>query len=622
MSAILPRAILPRAISPRTKLLVVGLLGAAGAVRVGYVTANNQTVALADVAALLRIGIIAALLLGGLSVYASRGHRAMGRVLIIAGLFSCVWFLNGSHEDPDLTVGLVASSFAPWLFCCLILAFPSWRIGSGPEQRFIIVTAAVMALAWLLAVLVHRGPISDAELWRGSRSGLDIFFLGRPDADKLLAWVVCADWLIISAGTALLVIRRARRANHYSQLLLTPVAAVVVTQLALLAAFIHADALDAPSTAFIRTAYVATAAALPAAIFLGLAMQRLSLGRVLARFIVTLGTASAYDVQSAMAHTLNDPALKIFYPREDSTGFVDAHGARVPRTKRDGRRRTSVQSGGRTLAVVDFDAGLSDQEEYIKATGKTAALWLEQQRLASDLAVSKRNLETSRARLATTANEERRRIQRDLHDGAQQHLIGMHMKLALALEAIEEDPARCGVLLAEIGDEMGETASDLRSLAADVFPPTLREHGLLDALKSAVRRMGIDVRLQACGLSRHPDEIETQMYFVCLEALQNVSKHGGSDVTATLRLWEVKRTLYLELRDTGTGFDPERVETGSGLSNMRARLDSIHGRLTVASSNGGGTAIRAVVPIRRSDEEQPEVYSTEGSETLCDARSI
>ena len=182
----------------------------------------------------------------------------------------------------------------------------------------------------------------------------------------------------------------------------------------------------------------------------------------------------------------------------------------------------------------------------------------------------------------------------------------MHIKLELALEAIEHDRTRCAALLVEIGEEMGQTAADLRSLATNIYPPTLSEHGLLDALKSAIRRMGIDVRLQAFGLSRHPGEIETHLYFVCVEALQNIRKHAGPGVTATLRLWEVKRLLYLELRDTGRGFDPARVERGSGVSNMQARLYALHGRLTVASGKGAGTVIRAVVPIRRPGGVEPD----------------
>jgi signal transduction histidine kinase len=602
------------------RLLFVGLLGAGGAAWVGYETAKNPSAAPAHVAVTLRVVIIVALVLGGLFAYGSRSQRPMGRLLIIAGLFSCVWLLNGSREQLGYTVGLAASSLAPGLFSYLILAFPSGHIESRPERRFLTTTTAVMVFAWMVGVFSHRQPIVDTPLLRGAQRGLNSLYLGLPDVHEVLGTVVRADWLVLIAGTALLLARRAIRGNRYSRLLLVPMVTIAVVQVCLFSAFAAHSLAGSPKAGVIGGAYVATVAALPIAIFLGLAMQRLSLGRVLARFVAALGSRSADDVQSAMASSLNDPELKIFYRRNDGTAMVDAGGEQLPRRERDGRRRTPVRSRGRTLAVVDFDASLRDQEEYIQATGKSAVLWLEKERLATELAASKTSLQASRARLARTADEERLRIQRDLHDGAQQHLIGMHVKLELALETIQEAPAQCAALLAEIGNEVGQTASDLRSLAADVFPPTLREHGLIDALKSAIHRMGIDVRVEAHDVNRHPGEVETQLYFVCLEALQNVFKHGGPGVTATLRMWEVKRWLYLELRDTGVGFDPERVIAGSGLSNMQGRLYSIGGRVTVISRDGAGTLVRAVAPIRRTTSTRPDRYSTRPPRATVEAR--
>jgi signal transduction histidine kinase len=363
--------------------------------------------------------------------------------------------------------------------------------------------------------------------------------------------------------------------------------------------FIVSGLENSPAATGFGIAYVATALAIPVAIFLGLAMERLSLGRVLARFVSALGTVPANSVQNEMADTLNDPRLRIFYRNQGSESFVDSSGVELSRAaETDDRRQTVVQGAGRPLAVVDYDASLSDQEDFIKAAGKSAAIWLDTERLAAELASSRSSLEASRARLATTADDERRRIQRDLHDGAQQHLIGMHLKLELALEAIDEEPARSAALLAELGDELGETANDLRSLASDVFPPALTQYGLVEALRGAVRRMDVAVRFQASDVNRHPPELETPVYFACLEALQNVSKHGGVAADATLRLWEVKRRLFIEVRDSGNGFEPEAVTMGSGLQNMSDRLESVGGRLTVTSARGCGTVVRAVVPIR------------------------
>jgi signal transduction histidine kinase len=196
----------------------------------------------------------------------------------------------------------------------------------------------------------------------------------------------------------------------------------------------------------------------------------------------------------------------------------------------------------------------------------------------------------------------------------------MHMKLEVAVETMEEAPARSAALLAEIGEELGQTAEDLRSLAANVYPPSLREYGLLDALRSAIRRMGADVRVEAHGVNRHPREVETQLYFVCLEALQNMVKHGGPGVTATLRMWESKRWLLVELRDAGVGFDPERVDSGSGLRNMQDRLHTIGGHLTVRPGVDSGTLIWAVVPIRRTAEDRSDQSPLEALQATGEAQ--
>lgn len=232
------------------------------------------------------------------------------------------------------------------------------------------------------------------------------------------------------------------------------------------------------------------------------------------------------------------------------------------------------------------------------------ALWLEKERLAADLSASvrelqasRRDLQASRRRLAAAADEERQRIQRDLHDGAQQHLIGMRVKVALALEANDAEPARCRVLLGELDAQIAETADALRSLGAGVFPAVLAQYGLVTALTAELR--GTPVTVQAQGVARHPREVESAVYFCCLEAIQNVAKHAGRGAEGTLRLWQHRSELGFELRDRGQGFDLQSTPAGSGLHNMRDRLEAIGGRLTVASRPGRGTHVAGVVPIRR-----------------------
>ena len=234
------------------------------------------------------------------------------------------------------------------------------------------------------------------------------------------------------------------------------------------------------------------------------------------------------------------------------------------------------------------------------------ALWIEKERLAADLMASvrdleasRRDLEASRRRITRAADEERRRIQRDLHDGAQQHLIGMHVKVALALEFSRSDPSRCRRLLEELDEQIAMTVNDLRSLASGVFPVVLTEYGLVTALTAELRRTPIPVRLETAGVGRHPPQVEAAVYFCCLEAIQNVGKHAGRGAQATLRLFQNHKQLGFELRDCGTGFDVDFASPGSGLHNMRDRLESCGGRLTVESRPGRGTLVVGVVPIQR-----------------------
>jgi signal transduction histidine kinase len=594
------------------QLFAVVSLGVTAAAWVGYETSLNPYAGPAAVAmpvrVALRVAIILTLILGGLAARHAHPRRAFGRLLVFVGFFSCLWLLNGSRNALFFSVGLLASVLAPGLFCYLMLAFPSGWIESSQARRFIAFGTGVMALTWLLGLLSHRQLIFFAPLLDDKRHTTNPLYLGLPDAHAELAAIAHLAWLALIAGTSFLLIRRARRANPHVRRLLSPLIVVAVASAACIAGFTlslnglprlnSTTAADASGLA-----YVATALAIPLAISLGFAMERLSLARNLTRFLNALGTAPVRDVQEAMANTLNDPNLRIYYWRAGYHRFIDLDGLPFSFPPSSSARcQTVIKSSECPVAIVDFDANLSDQEEFIQAAGNSAAIWLERERLAAELAASKQNLEVSRERLTRTADEERRRIQRDLHDGAQQHLIGMHLKLELALGTIRDDPKRSAKLLAEIGEEMGETANDLRSLASGMFPPTLSHYGLVDALDSTITRMGLSVQLEVHGVRRHAPEIEVQVYFVCLEGLQNLSKHCGPNITATLRLWEVTHWLYIELRDSGGGFDPEAVEAGSGLRNMRDRLESVGGFLKIRSEDGHGTAISGMVPLRTPPE--------------------
>jgi signal transduction histidine kinase len=205
-------------------------------------------------------------------------------------------------------------------------------------------------------------------------------------------------------------------------------------------------------------------------------------------------------------------------------------------------------------------------------------------------------LKASRARIVAAADAERRRIERDLHDGAQQHLTSLAVKLLLAATLAGQDPGLAG-LLEDLGAELKDTAQELRNLVHGIYPPLLRENGLAAALSDATRLCTLPTTVRAASLGRYPADIEAAVYFCCLEALQNACKHAGERATIRLRVREEPGTLTFEVIDDGAGFDTRRRALGAGLRNMVDRMGAFGGCLLVKSAPGQGTRVTGAVPV-------------------------
>ena len=215
-----------------------------------------------------------------------------------------------------------------------------------------------------------------------------------------------------------------------------------------------------------------------------------------------------------------------------------------------------------------------------------AALRTSEQLLAERAA----ELAASRSRLIAAANEERRRLERDLHDGAQQHLVALAVLIQLARTAGHD---RYQPLLTEASGLLETATAEIRRLAHGIYPPLLVSGGLADALPAVAAHASVPVQLDLAGLGRYPAPIEAALYYCCTEALQNASKHGGPDTTATITAHADDRMLTLTISDTGRGFDP--ATTGTGLTNMTDRLAAIGGQLVIDSAPGSDTRITATV---------------------------
>jgi signal transduction histidine kinase len=223
-------------------------------------------------------------------------------------------------------------------------------------------------------------------------------------------------------------------------------------------------------------------------------------------------------------------------------------------------------------------------------------------RLEADRRATLRELRASRRRNVQAVQEERRRLERDLHDGAQQRLIALRIHLGLAAQRIAHEPQAGPHVLNELASEAQEALEDLRRLVHHhAHPPLLERHGLVAALKDALRNTTADTGpgtgLHAVCIGRHDREIEEAVYFTCLEALQNVAKHAGPRTAVSVHLHERRGRLCFEVSDTGPGFDPARQSGHGGLANMRDRIGALGGELSIASTPAHGTTVAGSVPL-------------------------
>ena len=207
-------------------------------------------------------------------------------------------------------------------------------------------------------------------------------------------------------------------------------------------------------------------------------------------------------------------------------------------------------------------------------------------------------LRASRARIVEAGDAQRRRIERDLHDGAQQHLVALAVSVNLVRQIADTDPDTAKSMLEQIGKDLQEAVQELRNLAHGIYPPLLMDRGLAEALSAAAGRAALPTGVEADGIGRYPQPVEAAVYFCCLEALQNAAKHAGDGAQAMITVREDEGALLFEVRDDGAGFDlATGAHEGHGFVNMGDRVGAIGGTISVESAPGQGTAIRGRIPL-------------------------
>jgi signal transduction histidine kinase len=535
--------------------------------------------------------------LTGLYWRRQRPQSRYALLLIVAGFLNAPYALQSSAAPWAFSAGVIWEAVIYMTTLVLILAFPTGRL-DGLVVRLLL--AAGIAGSVFTVVIVMVAPVIGPD---GSISGClgacpenGLFVSANVALATRLNDVNRAIIVVNALATIALLGYRFATGTPPRRRALAIGAPIAVFFLLTQAAYQGSRLVGLDAGAFYTTAQWAIAAGRASVWYgflLALVAAELFAGRVLRRIVEeSLRRPTLGELETMLREPLGDPELRLAF--WDSGTWVGESGDVV--TAGADRVLTTVERDGRPAVAVVHDPELAEDPELVHAAGAMALLAWENAQLEAGWEDALRELSASRARIAAVADGERRAIERDLHDGVQQQLTAALMRLAFVRDLL---PGTSGAeaQIAKLQSDLEATLEELRRLAHGIFPAPLAELGLVGALEAVARRSTGPIEVQGDSVARYPLPIESAVYFCCLEAVQNATKHTGPDAHISISLQVNGPVLRFEVRDDGPGFDPDAPHDGVGLRNIRDRVDAFDGRLEIVSAPGRGTVIAGALPI-------------------------
>jgi signal transduction histidine kinase len=553
--------------------------------------------------AVVLVANIATLALGGLAWRRGRPSSTFGNLLLAEGLLVFVSSLAGSPASVLHLIGILglwaAAVGATWL----LLVFP----GSRPDAAGRIVMGIALATFLIGELpLIFTAPqlegltaVANCGAACPANPALAVHAPNFVDAFRHVEGVLQATW---GVGLLFYLATRFAWASHARRRLILPVfvtAAPLAAAFTLNAVVFKLAGVSPSGTA--RAIFAGARILYPLGFVAALLFARAYAGEALAYMARKLvGRPSAATVEQLVRRVLDDPQARLVFWLPRSEQFVDRHGAHVTLDPalENLTWRAFGHGDARVLAVV-YDVALGEDPELVEAVGAASLLALENRRLEHDLLDSVDALRASQRRLVGAASAERRKIERDLHDGVQQKLVALRIQLELTLDLARE--SGLGSRLAELAADFDDALDELRSAAHGIYPPLLADEGLEPALREVARRSTVPLTIDLNEVGRLSEDSETAIYYCCLEALQNVAKHAGDDAEAYLRLSRDRRAVRFAVSDNGVGFVRRPADQGAGLTNMADRIGAVGGTLSIRSAPGEGTTVLGRVGIEASD---------------------
>ena len=537
----------------------------------------------------------------GLIASHRRPGNRLGLLAIAAGF---AWLAGDFTSATDLRVSYAATVLHGWfdpLFALVILTYPAGRISGRFAQLLAAGFIAVQA-AWSIAKAYGLRPISwwDCPTCIGTVDDV-IATMGVLDT---LGRIETALLTALSIGVLVLVATRWLRASGTARGRQAPVVlAGVVLALGFTGGFLlQTIAPDTARTAGgeLRVLVLAVLRILVAVgLLVGVLREDVARGRI-ADLVTRLDTLPSTAVlRESLRDALRDRSLEV-YRRDDARGvFLDAEGDPVPSLDVTPRPSfLTIESEGRPVLAIVHDPVLHEDPGLVAAAVAAVRLSIENERLQAEVRTQLEAVQASRARLVEAGDTERRRIERDLHDGAQQRLVSLQISLQLLRRHLGADADLAALAELELAAaEASNAVSEIRELARGVHPAVLTESGLDAALSSLAERSSLPVHLESTVEGRLPGSVEATAYFVVAEALTNATRHAGA-TRATVRAHVRGERLYLEVDDDGRG--GASLAAGTGLRGLEDRVAALGGTFALVSPEGGGTQIAVELPCASS----------------------
>jgi signal transduction histidine kinase len=573
--------------SPRRSVLWAIALGgcAAGAASISFAITNDgigQELGEPLVISALFTWTTLAYILGGLLAWSQRPASRFGPLMVAAGVICFLVTLSWTSHDASYSVGQVLDKLPAVVFLHVFLAFPSGRL-SGRVEKVLVASAYATAIGLELVRMVV-GDYGTHNL---------LGFAPRPGAFEVVRNVqllVLSGLCLIGVG---ILIERRRRGGRPLRRSLSLLIDSFALGLVMIAIFFVSNVLDLPGVVEVRRALFVTLGLAPVALLVGLLHARLARSAVGDLVVELRSDVSPAGLQDALARALRDPSLALVYWLPEFASWADLDGSSVELPGREASRATTlIDRDGARLAALLHDPALKDEPELLAAVGAAAGIALENGRLQAEQKAHLEELRGSRARVIEAGQLERQRLERNLHDGAQQRLIALALELSVLGKQLKGDPG-AGKRLDAAQREIAMSLEELRAVARGLHPAVLTGHGLAVALEQVAARAAVPVRLQVEAESRFPAQVEVAAYYVVIESLTNIAKHAQ----ATRASVEVSRTdegLMVEVIDDGVGGADS--ESGSGLRGLADRVEALGGRLRIWTPRDGGTRVRAEIP--------------------------